>query len=121
MTQKLVCCTFAKYFCLRFLTMYLSGNKDIGLFFVAGINYKKTDAAIRGQFAVGNDQYERILQKAGSLGLSELFILSTCNRTEIYGFAQDSSQLVDLLCSETEGDAKTFRQLAYNLIISQYL
>lgn len=113
MTQKLVCCTFAKYFCLRFLTMYLSGNKDIGLFFVAGINYKKTDAAIRGQFAVGNDQYERILQKAGSLGLSELFILSTCNRTEIYGFAQDSSQLVDLLCSETEGDAKTFRQLAY--------
>jgi glutamyl-tRNA reductase len=42
-----------------------------------------------------------------------LFILSTCNRTEIYGFATSSQQLAGLLCSETIGDANTFTQSAY--------
>ena len=87
--------------------------KNISNFFVAGINYKKSDAAARGKFAINNDQYARILEKAGSQGLNELFILSTCNRTEIYGFAHNSRQLVDLLCSETVGDAQTFIQSSY--------
>ncbi|HWJ25719.1 MAG TPA: hypothetical protein VNS32_04200, partial [Flavisolibacter sp.] len=87
--------------------------KDISNFFVAGINYKKSDASIRGQFAIGNEQYLNILEKAATQGLNELFILSTCNRTEIYGFAYCSPQLVELLCSETAGDAEVFKQSAY--------
>ncbi len=91
------------------------GNKmaDISGFFVAGINYKKTDAAIRGQFAISNEQYEKILTLAPSYHLNELFILSTCNRTEIYGFAEDASQLINLLCTQTTGDPGTFTELAY--------
>jgi glutamyl-tRNA reductase len=68
---------------------------------------------VRGLFAVGNDQYDRILTKASQQGLTEIFILSTCNRTEIYGFAHTSDQLVDLLCSETSGKADVFRTSAY--------
>lgn len=82
-------------------------------FFIAGINYKKTDASIRGQFAINNDQYQSILQKAAAAGVSELFVLSTCNRTEIYGVANTPCTLVNLLCSETAGNADTFKQLAY--------
>ena len=87
--------------------------KNISNFFVAGINYKKSDATIRGQFAVGTEQYTNILAKAEEQGLDELFIISTCNRTEIYGFAYCSHQLVELLCSETIGDAGTFNKSAY--------
>jgi glutamyl-tRNA reductase len=87
--------------------------KNISNFFVAGINYKKSDACVRGQFAIGTEQYINILQKAAAQGLNEIFILSTCNRTEIYGFANSSKQLVELLCSETHGDKKTFLQSAY--------
>jgi glutamyl-tRNA reductase len=43
--------------------------KNISNFFVAGINYKKSDACVRGQFAIGTEQYISILQKAGLLGL----------------------------------------------------
>ncbi|HEY0677297.1 MAG TPA: glutamyl-tRNA reductase [Chitinophagaceae bacterium] len=82
-------------------------------FFVAGINYKKTDAEVRGQFAVSNDQYVQLLGQAAAMGVKELFVVSTCNRTEIYGFAQDSRQLADLLCSVTEGSVNTFLSLAY--------
>src|SRR6476620_2223171 len=87
--------------------------KNISNFYVAGINYKKSDASVRGQFAINNDQYQSILQKAAEQGLNEVFILSTCNRTEIYGFAYCSEQLIGLLCSQTVGDAETFRQAAY--------
>jgi glutamyl-tRNA reductase len=86
---------------------------DISHFFIAGINYKKSDASVRGLFAINPDQYTNILQKAPQFGLNELFILSTCNRTEIYGFAHSSNDLVNLLCSETTGSAATFRSSAY--------
>jgi glutamyl-tRNA reductase len=86
---------------------------EMNQFFVAGINYKKTDAAIRGKFAIGTDQYASLLQKASDAGLSELFVLSTCNRTEIYGIAPSATTLINLLCSETVGDNVIFQQLCY--------
>jgi glutamyl-tRNA reductase len=88
-------------------------STDISKFFIAGINYKKTDAAIRGQFAISTEQYEKILTLAPTHHLHELFILSTCNRTEIYGFAEEPSQLINLLCTQTTGDPATFSDIAY--------
>jgi glutamyl-tRNA reductase len=87
--------------------------KTISNFFVAGINYKKSDAAVRGQFAISSTQYATLLEKAALQGLNEIFVVSTCNRTEIYGFGHSSRQLVDLLCAETAGDAATFLSSAY--------
>ena len=45
--------------------------------------------------------------------LTELFILSTCNRTEIYGFADNARQLAALLCSHTSGTCEDFLEMAY--------
>lgn len=87
--------------------------KQLSDFYVAGINYRKADAALRGQFAVNEDQYLSILSKAKEYGINEFFILSTCNRTEIYGFAADAKQLSALLCSETRASIETFYQSAY--------
>jgi glutamyl-tRNA reductase len=86
---------------------------NISNFFIAGINYKKTDAGTRGQFAINSDQYGDILNIAPSYKLDSFFILSTCNRTEIYGFADKPEQLIDLLCNQTLGTAETFKSLAY--------
>ena len=86
---------------------------QINQFFVAGINYKKSDAAIRGDFAVSQDQYAVLLEKAEQAGVKEVFILSTCNRTEIYGIASEAIILINLLCSETVGNAATFQQRCY--------
>ncbi|MBL7698463.1 MAG: glutamyl-tRNA reductase [Chitinophagaceae bacterium] len=93
--------------------MYGSSTPDISRFQVAGINYKKTDAFIRGQYAVSPEKYELLLAEAARYGVNEVFVLSTCNRTEIYGVAPDVSQLIELLCSHTEGDEQTFTSLAY--------
>jgi len=88
-------------------------HTDISTFFIAGINYKKSDAIIRGQYAINPDQYTALLAEAPQYGIKELFILSTCNRTEIYGFAQSGQELCELLCSQTQGSLENFTSLAY--------
>ena len=82
-------------------------------FFVAGINYKKTDITTRGQFAVLPEKISNIYSEAKKTGINELFILSTCNRTEIYGCSPDVTKLVELLCSNSCGDLHTFHTQGY--------
>ncbi|GAC1587590.1 MAG: glutamyl-tRNA reductase [Chitinophagaceae bacterium] len=93
----------------------MKGNEhgDMLNFCIAGINYKKTDASLRGQFAVGVNQYSNILELAPAYGLHELFILSTCNRTEIYGLTENVQQRIQLLCTQTTAAATAFTELAY--------
>jgi len=86
---------------------------DIHKFCVAGINYKKADAELRSLFAVNHAQYISILNNAASFGLKEVFVLSTCNRTEIYGLTENADDLINLLCLETLGDVQAFIQSAY--------
>jgi len=93
--------------------MMVPNAPDISGFFVIGINYKKTDAAIRGRFAIGTEQYEKILTLAPSFNITELFVLSTCNRTEIYGFADNSAHLASLLCTQANGELGAFLGMAY--------
>ncbi|MBS1741870.1 MAG: glutamyl-tRNA reductase [Bacteroidetes bacterium] len=93
--------------------MHYPGVTNISSFFIAGINYKKTDAAARGQFAINNEQYELLIASAAQFDIHEFFVLSTCNRTEIYGFAENAGQLSALLCSQTSGTLETFNERAY--------
>jgi len=93
--------------------MELNRPDHLSNLFVAGINYKKADAGVRGQFAVNSEQYGLILTIAPSFNLDSFFILSTCNRTEIYGFADDPQQLINLLTTQTAGNAEAFKSLAY--------
>lgn len=90
-----------------------AGFKDISTFFVAGINYKKSDAAVRGQFSVNSDQYQQLMQLAGQHRVQHFFVLSTCNRTEMYGFAEEIDDFNHLLCSVTQGTLEDFRKMAY--------
>lgn len=90
-----------------------SGLKDVSKFYITGINYKKTDATIRSQFAISDDQYTAIIETAPTFGINEFFIISTCNRTEIYGFADNAELLINLLCTKTAGFAEHFCHLAY--------
>lgn len=105
MTCFTVCVVYVNYFC--------ANRMNVQNFYLAGINYKKSDTAIRGQYAVSADTYISILNKAAQHNIHELFVLSTCNRTEIYGMAASSSELVTILCNETGGSNEDFLKHAY--------
>jgi glutamyl-tRNA reductase len=87
--------------------------EEFSNFYVTGINYKKTDTEIRGSFAIGPEQYNNILKLASDYNVTDLFVLSTCNRSEIYGIAEDPQSLISLLCSQTHGSEELFTELAY--------
>ena len=82
-------------------------------FGVAGINYQKADTGIRGSFAVSADRMPGISALAKQLNLRSVFVVSTCNRTEIYGFAEDVRILAMILTSQTAGTLEEFLQYAY--------
>ena len=86
---------------------------DINNFFIVGLNYRKTDASLRGKFAINEEQYYQLFKSATAFEITEFFVLSTCNRTEIYGFAENAAQLSDLLCTQTEGTVIQFNEKAY--------
>jgi len=88
-------------------------HTELSNFFVAGINYKKTDTGIRGSFAIGAEQYSSMLSRAAEYGVRDFFVLSTCNRSEIYGIAENPEELVNLFCSHTQGSPELFHELAY--------
>src|ERR1700681_2015937 len=93
--------------------MIKNPNTELSNFFVAGINYKKTDTGIRSSFAIGPEQYSNMLNLAAEYGVRDLFVLSTCNRSEIYGIADHPGHLVNLFCSQTQGSSELFHELAY--------
>ena len=93
--------------------MSTQNNQHLHNFWLVGVNYKKTDAAVRGMYAVSTEQYEQILALAPKYGIHDLFIISTCNRTELYSFADTAEHLMELLCSVTVGDIETLRSIAY--------
>ncbi|WP_111599437.1 glutamyl-tRNA reductase [Chitinophaga skermanii] len=93
--------------------MQVNQPKNISNFHIVGINYKKTDAAIRSSFAINQAQYTAILDEGKQTQLDDLFILSTCNRTEVYGFADTPGQFIELIDKHTCGNIELFQQLAY--------
>ena len=86
---------------------------NISTFFIAGINYKKSDATVRGQYAINNEQYANLISLAPQFGINEFFVLSTCNRTEIYGFTDDAVNICELLCTQTQGTLDNFINMSY--------
>lgn len=98
---------------IQVLLMNQITQQSLSDFFLVGISYEKADSGIRSSYAIDDKAYASILNKATQKEIRETFILATCNRTEIYGFAKDDQTLINLLCSETKGDADQFRKLAY--------
>jgi glutamyl-tRNA reductase len=54
-----------------------------------------------------------LLAAAKEDGVDCLMLTSTCNRTELHGFAQHPFQLIKLLCENTQGSVEEFQEVAY--------
>ena len=82
-------------------------------FYALGLSYKKADAEIRGKFSLDTKTKATLLIQAEAEGIEALLVTSTCNRTEIYGFAQHPYQLIKLLCENSNGTVEEFQEVAY--------
>lgn len=82
-------------------------------FYAIGLNYKKADATIRGNFSISEESQTSILKAAKEEGVESLIVISTCNRTELYGMAPNAVQLIKILCEHTHGTIEEFEKVSY--------
>jgi glutamyl-tRNA reductase len=82
-------------------------------FYAVGLSYKKADAEIRGKFSLDAVAKTRLLEQAKNEGIESLIITSTCNRTEIYGFAEHPFQLIKLICENSNGTVEAFQKYGF--------
>ncbi|WP_282073428.1 glutamyl-tRNA reductase [Polaribacter atrinae] len=81
-------------------------------FYNIGVSYKKADANTRGKFSLSKENQISLLKLSKMRGHKGVFIISTCNRTEISGFAERPCQLIELLCEFSEGTIQEFSKVS---------
>ena len=73
-----------------------------------GLSYKKADANVRGVFSITKEDQVSLLKEAKENGSDGIFVVSTCNRTEITGFAKHPFELISLLIKYSKGNVEDF-------------
>lgn len=68
---------------------------------------------MRGKFSLDGAGKTNLLKQAKAEGIESLIVTSTCNRTEIYGFAEHPFQLIKLLCDNSRGTVEEFQKVAF--------
>ena len=77
-------------------------------FYNVGLSYKKADVNVRGVFNITKEDQVLLLKEAKENGCEGLFVVSTCNRTEITGFAKHPFELISLLVKYSKGNLEDF-------------
>ncbi|NVK52552.1 MAG: glutamyl-tRNA reductase [Flavobacteriaceae bacterium] len=86
-------------------------NHQVNLYSI-GVSYKKADAKVRGKFSLSKETQIKLLKEAKAAGVEGIFVVSTCNRTEITGFAQHPFELINLLCKHSKGTVEEFAKVS---------
>tara|TARA_R110002049_G_scaffold175945_1_gene343176 strand:- start:927 stop:2183 length:1257 start_codon:yes stop_codon:yes gene_type:complete len=82
-------------------------------FYTIGLNYEKANAVVRGKFSLDENAMQKLLVEAVTEDIDGLLVTSTCNRTELHGFAKHPFQLIKLLCDNAQGTVEEFQKVAY--------
>jgi len=88
-------------------------NINSDSFYVIGLSYKKADVSVRSKFSIDIENQEKLLLEAKSMGIPGVIIISTCNRTEIFGFAKNPYKFISLLCKYSKGSIDEFAKVSY--------
>lgn len=82
-------------------------------FTVIGISFHKADISIRERFSISDLAAEQLLKEAKKKELDGIMVLSTCNRTEIYGNVDNPEELLELLFSHTWGSWEKWEKVGW--------
>ena len=86
---------------------------QISEFSAVGINHWKADVALRECFSLSEEQKTAYLEDARVIGLRDVIIISTCNRTEIFARTTTPGILIELLVKHTGGIREQFDDFGF--------
>ena len=88
-----------------------TNNHQLNLYNI-GVSYKKAETHMRGKFSLSKTAQINLLNEAKESSIKGIFVVSTCNRTEITGFAEHPFQLIKLLCKHSDGSVEEFSSVS---------
>ena len=81
-------------------------------FAVLSISYEKADAETRGKFAFFDDNIKNFVTRIHDENLGDAFVVSTCNRTEIYSTSPNYLLVAEEYCKTIGVNISDFLQFA---------
>ncbi|MDC0514828.1 glutamyl-tRNA reductase [Flavobacteriaceae bacterium] len=83
-------------------------------FYAVGVSHKTATIDHRGYFSLSDSQLHALFLDAKEKGIQDLLLINTCNRTEIYAWTFSDTELVELLCTHSEGTLDSFNKIGYS-------
>jgi glutamyl-tRNA reductase len=83
-------------------------------FYAVGVSHKTATIDHRGYFSLSDSQLHALFLDAKEKGIQDLLLINTCNRTEIFAWTFSDTELVELLCTHSEGTQDSFNKIGYS-------
>lgn len=82
-------------------------------FCVVGVNHWEATIEVREQFSLSEDQKKELIAGAQREGIESLFVISTCNRTEIFAQGSSPQELIRLLVAYSDASLGEFHAYGF--------
>lgn len=82
-------------------------------FCVVGVNHWEATIEVRERFSLSDHQKHELIAGATREGIDSLFVVSTCNRTEIYARHASSQELIRLLVTYSDASLDEFHSYGF--------
>lgn len=84
-------------------------------FQIIGLNHWEATIPVREKFSLSEEQKDQLLQAARREGINSIFVISTCNRTELIAEQASTHELVRLLTAYSDGSLEEFHEYGFEL------
>ncbi|MDR2123000.1 MAG: glutamyl-tRNA reductase [Flavobacteriaceae bacterium] len=85
-------------------------SNNIKRFYTISLSYEKADTKIRGKFSFFPELVESFSVKINLLQDTKIFVLSTCNRTELYTLTENIESVINAFCQEIKVSPDEFKK-----------
>lgn len=82
-------------------------------FSAVGINHWEATIEVRERFSLSDPQKQALIEGASREGIPGLFVVSTCNRTEIFAHQAGTRELIRLLTTYSDGSLDEFHECGF--------
>lgn len=91
----------------------MTEQPQIADFCAVGVNHWEATIDVREHFSLSDTQNRELIEGAKREGISSLFVVSTCNRTEIFGQNVTPQELVRLLIAYSNASLEEFHNYGF--------
>lgn len=81
--------------------------------YVVGLSHERANQEVRSKYSITEENTIKLLTDAKKAGITSLVVLSTCNRTEIFGHVPHPYIIIELFCKYTKGSVDELTKYAY--------